>query len=280
MSDVYAEFRTILSSSLDRVAKARALAEALQQAKAYHWVGLYDVMPAQIRAIAWTGDVAPAFPSFPRSLGLNGAAVASGRPLVVQDVTQDPRWLTTFGTSKAEVIFPVTLRGAIVGTIDIESERMGPFTKADEKFLTDAAKLMRPLWEARRWAKEGFDDWNKSASFFICASARRSTSSLDIAMQNHVTRLLTQLDSLKRGDGVRRAKLLSRVLFVVGLLLAAFVGVAIAYGLHPAFIAVPAAAVGWVIAERNALRLRISQWPIMRSYIDWQRVQVDLPHDV
>ena len=66
---------------------------------------------------------------------------------MVQDVTQDPRWLTTFGTSKAEAIFPVKLRGSIVGTIDIESERIGAFTKADEKFLTDAAKLMRPLWE-------------------------------------------------------------------------------------------------------------------------------------
>jgi L-methionine (R)-S-oxide reductase len=135
MSDVYAEFRAIPGSSLNRVAKARSLAEALQQAKAYHWVGLYDVTPTQIRAIAWTGDVAPAFPSFPRSQGLNGAAVASGRPLVVQDVSQDPRWLTTFGTSKAEAIFPVTLRGEIVGTIDIESERIGPLRRLTRNSL-------------------------------------------------------------------------------------------------------------------------------------------------
>jgi hypothetical protein len=99
-------------------------------------------------------------------------------------------------------------------------------------------------------------------------------------MANHVSSLLSRLDSLEKGDGVRRAKLVSRVLFVLGLLLAAFVGVAIAYGFHPAFIAVPAAAVGWVIAERNALRSRISQWPIMRNYIDWQRVKADLPRDV
>jgi hypothetical protein len=99
-------------------------------------------------------------------------------------------------------------------------------------------------------------------------------------MPNHVSRLLTRLDSLEKDDGIRRAKLASRVLFVLGILLAAFVGVAMAYGLHPGFIAVAAAAVGWVIAERNALRLRISQWPIMRNYIDWQRVQADLPRDV
>jgi hypothetical protein len=124
------------------------------------------------------------------------------------------------------------------------------------------------------------DDVDKLSSLDAGEAPRRSASSLDIIMANHVTSLLSRLDSLEKGDGIRRAKLVSRVLFVLGLLLAAFVGVAIAYAFHPTFIAVPAAAVGWVIAERNALRSRISQWPIMRNYIDWQRVKADLPRDV
>jgi len=150
MSDRYADLRAILGCSLDHAAKARALASALQQARGFHWVGLYEVTSTHIRAIAWTGALAPAFPSFPRSHGLNGAAVASGQALVVQDVSQDPRWLTTFGTSKAEAIFPVTVRGAIVGTIDVESDRVGAFTKADQEFLTGAAEVLRPLWEERQ----------------------------------------------------------------------------------------------------------------------------------
>ena len=148
MSDAYSDLRTILSGPLDRTAKARALAEALRQAMAYHWVGLYDVTPTHIRAIAWTGAVSPAFPSFPRSQGLNGAAVDSGQPLVIQDVRKDRRWLTTFGTTKAEAIFPVTLHGSIVGTIDVESDRVGAFTAADERFLAGAAEVLRPLWAA------------------------------------------------------------------------------------------------------------------------------------
>lgn len=113
-------------------------------------MGLYDVTPTEIRAIAWTGTVAPAFPSFPRSQGLNGAAVSSGQPLIVQDVARDPRWLTTFGTSKAEAIFPVTLHGAIVGTIDVESDRVGAFTNEDEDFLRGAAAVIQPLWAPTR----------------------------------------------------------------------------------------------------------------------------------
>jgi GAF domain-containing protein len=146
MSDVYLELRAILNERLDRFSKARALAEALRNARGYHWVGLYDVTATQIRAIAWTGAITPAFPDFPRSRGLNGAAVSSGRPLIVQDVARDPRWLTTFSTSKAEAIFPVTLDGAIVGTIDVESDRVGAFTSGDADFLSGAAVVLQPLW--------------------------------------------------------------------------------------------------------------------------------------
>ena len=149
MSDVWAELLVILERRLNRVAKARAVAEALQHAGGYHWVGLYDVNATHIRAIAWTGAVAPAFPSFLRSQGLNGAAVASGQALVVQDVTRDSRWLTTFGTSKAEAIFPVTLHGVVVGTIDVESDRVGAFTAADEGLLRRAAEVLQPLWDNR-----------------------------------------------------------------------------------------------------------------------------------
>jgi hypothetical protein len=53
----------------------------------------------------------------------------------------------------------------------------------------------------------------------------------------------------------------------------------VAYGLHPAAIAVAAAAMGWIIAETNALRWRLAQWPTLKRYIDWQRVHEDLAKD-
>ena len=46
--------------------------------------------------------------------------------------------------------------------------------------------------------------------------------------------------------------------------------------LHPAFVAIAAAVTGWVIAESNALRTRLAQWPIFKSYIDWKKVEEDL----
>ena len=48
------------------------------------------------------------------------------------------------------------------------------------------------------------------------------------------------------------------------------------YGVHSAGIAIAATALGWIVAETNALRNRLTQWPIFKQYIDWQRVHQDI----
>lgn len=147
---VLQELGQLAAASLGRADKARALAEAIRRARGYRWVGLYDVGATEIAAIAWTGNEAPAFPRFPRASGLNGAAVRDRAPVVVQDVTQDARWLTTFGSTRAEAIFPVQREpgGPVVGTIDVESDRTDAFTLADRAFLAAAAEVLRAFWSA------------------------------------------------------------------------------------------------------------------------------------
>jgi hypothetical protein len=72
---------------------------------------------------------------------------------------------------------------------------------------------------------------------------------------------------------------MARILWFVGLVLCLLVLVGVAYKLHPAIVAVVAAAMGWIIAERNALRERLAQWPTLRRYIDWKYIQEDLSSD-
>jgi len=141
------QLRSLATSRAERALRARRAAEYIRAARNYHWVGLYDVTPSHISAVAWTGTTAPAFPTFPRSQGINGAAVAAGAPVLVQDVRQDPRYLTTFGATRAEAIFPV--RGpndVVVGTIDVESDRINAFSEEDERYLQECAVALAPLW--------------------------------------------------------------------------------------------------------------------------------------
>ncbi len=130
-----------------RDGRARSAAEVIRQAGGYRWVGLYDVLEHEIVVLGWAGPTAPAHPRFPRSQGLNGAAVASRRPVVVQDVSQDGRYLPTLGDTRGEMIVPVRgSDGSILGTIDVESALVNAFADRDQALLQECARALLPLW--------------------------------------------------------------------------------------------------------------------------------------
>ena len=87
--------------------------------------------------------------------------------------------------------------------------------------------------------------------------------------------LLKRWESLQDGTGLVRSAKLARLLSASGFLLVLLVTCTVAYRLSPIFVAAASAVTGWVIAERNALQLRVSQWPIFSEYIDWDRVRRD-----
>jgi L-methionine (R)-S-oxide reductase len=145
------ELRTLVQTGGDRRTVAATAADVIRRARGYRWVGLYDVTDTGIAAIAWTGTDPPAYPSFPRTQGLNGAAVSTGEPVISQDVATDPRYLTAFATTGSEAIFPVaTDAGDVVGTVDVESDRRNAFAREDERFLRECARALRPLWHSYR----------------------------------------------------------------------------------------------------------------------------------
>jgi putative methionine-R-sulfoxide reductase with GAF domain len=68
--------------------------------------------------------------------------------VIVQDVSQDPRYLSTLGSTRAEMIVPVrvTPDGTVVGTIDVESERAQAFSDRDSTLLQACAEAIAGLW--------------------------------------------------------------------------------------------------------------------------------------
>ncbi len=68
--------------------------------------------------------------------------------MVVSDVRSDPRYLTAFGTTLSEIITPVLdeKTGAVVGTIDVESEQANAFSLEDQKLLEACARVARLIW--------------------------------------------------------------------------------------------------------------------------------------
>jgi L-methionine (R)-S-oxide reductase len=123
--------------------RMREVAEMIRVARKYRWVGLYKVTRKEFVILAGTGDEPPAYPRFPITQGLCGAALESGKPVVVGDVRIDSRYLPTFHTTRSEIIVPMTNgHRHIVGMLDAESEEVNAFGDEDRQFLERAAGLI------------------------------------------------------------------------------------------------------------------------------------------
>ena len=148
ISGLLAELRPILDGPVERSEKARRVAKLIRQAGGYRWVGLYAVGSETIGVIGWDGPGAPTHPIFPLTQGLNGAAVPSGEPVIGPDVTRDSRYLPTLSSTRTEMIMPIRTGpgGAVLGTTDVESDRVDPFSERDRELLSTCAGALVQLW--------------------------------------------------------------------------------------------------------------------------------------
>ena len=67
--------------------------------------------------------------------GLVGTAVLEGRPVVVNDVQSDPRYLEAVPGSKAELVVPLRRKGNVIGALNLLSDQVGQFTEIDEMVM-------------------------------------------------------------------------------------------------------------------------------------------------
>ena len=67
--------------------------------------------------------------------GLVGAAVAEGKPILVNDVHADPRYVEAVPGSNAELVVPLRRKGRVIGALNLLSDTPGQFTETDEALL-------------------------------------------------------------------------------------------------------------------------------------------------
>jgi len=135
----------------------RLIAEAFE----YDMVGisLFDPLDASrlLQAAAY-----PAERRLPRSFrvplgrGLTGWVARHGRPLLVNDVTREPRYIAGPGRerTRSELDVPLTLGERIIGVLNVESERPDAFAADDVPYVQGlAAQLTQAIDNARLAAK-------------------------------------------------------------------------------------------------------------------------------
>jgi GAF domain-containing protein len=108
----------------------------------YSWIGIYFVEGAELVLGPWKGPEATEHVRIPVGQGICGAAAASGRTEIVDDVNADPRYLACFPSTRSEIVVPISFQGTVVGEIDIDSDEPAAFGQADRVFLERVATLI------------------------------------------------------------------------------------------------------------------------------------------
>jgi L-methionine (R)-S-oxide reductase len=117
----------------------------------YNWVGFYLVDPADPGYLVvgpFSGSFTPNA-RFSLGTGLCGAAATSGKMVVVQDVSKDPRYLAGSQLVKSEIVVPIFAHKKLAAELDIESYFANSFVKSEQDFVEACAKVVADYLEAK-----------------------------------------------------------------------------------------------------------------------------------
>jgi GAF domain-containing protein len=136
---IIAEIGHRISTLLDTHQIGDQVVHSLQQTFGYYHVGLGLVEDDHVvyrvgAGVLWDD---PNFTFKPQRLrvgkeGLSGWVAAHGEPLIVPDVSQDPRYVLLQGSAtRSELIVPVHVKEEVIGVLDVQSDQLNAFDSTD-----------------------------------------------------------------------------------------------------------------------------------------------------
>jgi len=155
---VIAEAGRRISLTLDRQQTLTELARLIQQAFGYYHVGIGLIEGEDVVYRVGAGKLwdDPDFAFKPARLkvgkeGLSGWVAATGEPLLVHDVSQDPRYVWLEGsTCRSELVLPIIVKGTVIGVLDAQSDRVRAFDETDRSVLQSLANQVGAAIENAR----------------------------------------------------------------------------------------------------------------------------------
>ncbi|MFV0565795.1 MAG: GAF domain-containing protein [Flavobacteriaceae bacterium] len=102
----------------------------------YNWVGFYfrNGEKEELKLGPYVG-LPTDHTVIPFGKGICGQVAVSNKNFVVPDVAAQDNYIACSISVKAEIVVPVFVNGKNIRQIDIDSNTLNPFTKADEDFL-------------------------------------------------------------------------------------------------------------------------------------------------
>jgi GAF domain-containing protein len=138
------QLTAIVADETDTIANMANVAACLWETFRFWWVGFYRVRGGELVLGPFQGPLACT--RIQKGRGVCGTAWAEGRTIIVPDVEAFPGHIACSSASRSEIVVPIMRNGAVVGVIDIDSERLNAFDETDALWLERIAALM--TWDA------------------------------------------------------------------------------------------------------------------------------------
>jgi L-methionine (R)-S-oxide reductase len=116
----------------------------------YNWAGFYLVRKddsATLLLGPYAGSFTPT-PKISLGQGLCGAAAATGRVIIADNVADDPRYMVASDLVKSQISAPVIVARSTLGVFNVESYFLAAFKAPQERdFVENCAKLVGKCFE-------------------------------------------------------------------------------------------------------------------------------------
>ena len=102
----------------------------------YDWVGFYFKNDKKRELVLGPYAGKPTDHStIPFGKGICGQVAVNNKNFVVPDIQAQDNYIACSLEVKSEIVIPIFVKGENIGQIDIDSNTLNPFSKADETFL-------------------------------------------------------------------------------------------------------------------------------------------------
>lgn len=138
--------------------------------------------------------------SIPFGSGITGWVAARRKPLRIDDITQDARYIQVSSNTRSELALPLIFRNDILGVLNVESEQVAAYTENDEEMLGTLAGSLAAIIANARLVRQIRKQAERERQLYeITSKIRRSTDVQTI--------LSTTIKELNRATGARRTQI-------------------------------------------------------------------------
>jgi sigma-B regulation protein RsbU (phosphoserine phosphatase) len=156
--DFLLEVSRVTSETLDLAEQLSAIASIVKEVVPYDVFAilLYSERTHNLtirHAIGHREEVVRSL-AIPLGEGIVGTAAARREPVLVEDVTQDARYLNALDAVRSELAVPMTARGKLVGVLDVQSTLVKAYGEQDRSMLSlIASRVASSIENARLYRR-------------------------------------------------------------------------------------------------------------------------------